>query len=378
MHETAWISTHLFFTYLSNTLRSYRNEQVFNIADVGSLDYVGTMKDSIKFSTFHRDFVYNYVGLDHESGPNVDIVHGSDWPLQNEEYDIIISSSCFEHDDFFWITFLRLANSLKPGGFIYLNLPSTAPVHRFPVDNWRFYPDSAQALLKWAQHNGILLHLLHSSTLPSNSSESTFRAGDINMIFWKEGELFAGVSSRIETAPLNVLLEQFSTFNYDLLLRLQRHFNHVHGTDISSFLYSQLNTTDLTELRIREQQIYGKESSLQSRYDYQFHPKLSTRLCILLLKINNRLNFFKYHSKGYPTKYQNSTEKYVYNFVSNTGCYVIPLLIPVALRNDAFARRELARSASRELLFQYHDTSYEAILKAIESLLCQGQQVVCS
>lgn len=38
---------------------------------------------------------------------------------------------------------------LKPGGFMYLNAPSTGYYHGHPVDCWRFYIDSWMALTEW-------------------------------------------------------------------------------------------------------------------------------------------------------------------------------------------------------------------------------------
>ena len=381
MHAIAWISAHLFFTYLSNTYRQYHNTHVFNILDVGSSDILGSMRDSIKYSVFAHDHFYNYVGLDRESGSNVDIVQTSNWNV-TEEYDIIISSSCFEHDDLFWVTFLSMLRSLKPGGFIYLDLPSAGPVHRFPVDNWRFYPDSAHSLLKWALHNNIPLHLLHTSTLPNNQSDSSLEWGDTTMIFWKEGNLFSGDSlSAFETVAQ--LHQQYKTFKYDLLLRIDRHLSHVRRSDRRSdsnpFIYSGLNSTELLELHSRDEQVYGQYSLLPNRYDFQFHPKLSSRLTILLLNIQHRNNFYTYHCKGYPIKYRNESLKFVYNYVLSIvenqwtiGSYAIPLLVPVTLRNDAGARRELARSFSQDILFQYNDISYHSVLKIIDYLLCGG------
>ena len=64
----------------------------------------------------------------------------------------------------FWITFLEIMRVLKPHGLFYLNAPSNGPFHRFPVDCWRFYPDSGNALVNWAKRNGIGARLLESYT----------------------------------------------------------------------------------------------------------------------------------------------------------------------------------------------------------------------
>jgi hypothetical protein len=53
---------------------------------------------------------------------------------------------------------------LKPKGLCYLNAPSNGNIHRYPVDCWRFYPDSGRALITWAKRNGINAALLESYT----------------------------------------------------------------------------------------------------------------------------------------------------------------------------------------------------------------------
>jgi SAM-dependent methyltransferase len=62
----------------------------------------------------------------------------------------------------FWVLFLEIMRVLKPGGLLYLNVPSNGEVHRWPVDCWRFYPDSGRALVTWAQRNGVSAALLES------------------------------------------------------------------------------------------------------------------------------------------------------------------------------------------------------------------------
>jgi len=53
---------------------------------------------------------------------------------------------------------------LKPDGLLYLNAPANGAFHRYPVDCWRFYPDSANALVTWAKRNGMNPQVLESFT----------------------------------------------------------------------------------------------------------------------------------------------------------------------------------------------------------------------
>ena len=57
---------------------------------------------------------------------------------------------------------------LKPHGLFYLNVPSNGDVHRWPVDCWRFYPDSGDALVTWGKRNWLNPVLLESYTSAQN------------------------------------------------------------------------------------------------------------------------------------------------------------------------------------------------------------------
>ena len=127
------------------------------VVDFGSFDVNGTLKPVFD----NNDF--KYIGIDMAEGPNVDIVCTNDnVPLENESVDVIVSSSNFEHDKFFWMTFLEMCRLIKPGGYIYINAPSSGPYHGFPGDCWRFYSDCWLALSEWAEKNNYNIELLES------------------------------------------------------------------------------------------------------------------------------------------------------------------------------------------------------------------------
>ena len=151
MHNTAYKNGERFFN-------NYCSDSIENkvVLDIGSYDVNGTLKPI--FSNAKK-----YIGLDQFEGPNVDMISSShEIPLEDSSIDIIISSSCFEHDDFFWLTFLEMSRLLKPSGFIYIQAPSNGPYHAFPTDNWRFYADSWKCLEKWAVKNNYNIKLVES------------------------------------------------------------------------------------------------------------------------------------------------------------------------------------------------------------------------
>ena len=107
-----------------------------------------------------------YTGVDLEPAPGVDVVLTDEYklPFEDNTFDFVISSSCFEHIEFFWVSFLEIVRVLKPQGVFYLNAPSNGDFHRYPVDCWRFFPDSGLALAKWARAHNYDCELLEQYT----------------------------------------------------------------------------------------------------------------------------------------------------------------------------------------------------------------------
>jgi SAM-dependent methyltransferase len=129
------------------------------VLDIGSQNVNGSLSEVCPKKL-------SYVGVDFIEGHGVDVVLKDPYslPFPDNHADIIVSSSCFEHSEMFWRVFLEILRVLKPSGVFYLNVPSNGSFHRYPVDCWRFYPDSAKALVTWAKFNGIQACLLESFT----------------------------------------------------------------------------------------------------------------------------------------------------------------------------------------------------------------------
>ena len=119
------------------------------IVEIGSQNVNGSIRD---VAPSHL----KYIGVDFVNGNGVDVVLDDPYklPFNDSSVDIVVSSSCFEHSEMFWLVFLEILRILKPNGLFYLNVPTNSDFHRYPVDCWRFYPDSAQALVVWARRSG--------------------------------------------------------------------------------------------------------------------------------------------------------------------------------------------------------------------------------
>lgn len=191
MHDT---SVKNFIRFVSN----YVNNDDKKLLEIGSKSYQG----EFSFSWLLPERV-KHIGVDFQKGINVDIVLENPYkiPIEENSVDYVISSSCFEHSEFFWLTFLEIFRVLKPGGIFYLNAPSNGAFHRYPVDCWRFYPDSAIALSKWAKYNNFDCELLEQYT--------SHKENDI----WLDYVAVFIKSSNPSTFPKNRILDNFKDFS---------------------------------------------------------------------------------------------------------------------------------------------------------------------
>ena len=114
----------------------------YRILDVGSRDVNGTYRPLFESAN------WTYKGADLEPGPNVDIVLANPyrWSIGDSSYDVVTSGQTFEHVPLFWLTWKEMVRVVKPGGYLFVIVPSCGKEHRHPVDCWRFYRDAMRAL----------------------------------------------------------------------------------------------------------------------------------------------------------------------------------------------------------------------------------------
>jgi len=134
-----------FETYVADAPQfSGRGEVV--VVDVGGADVNGGYKPVFSDPKFH------YLTVDLAEGNGVDVVLQDPYhlPFADGSVDIVLSGQMLEHCEFFWLSFAEMMRILKPDGYFFLIAPSAGPIHRFPVDCYRFYPDAFHALAKYA------------------------------------------------------------------------------------------------------------------------------------------------------------------------------------------------------------------------------------
>src|SRR5579859_5779437 len=121
MHDTAYEIGRVFFQIYVDAYAQ--------VLEIGSQNVNGSLRD---FAPVYGE----YVGVDIVDGPGVDIVldDSGGLPFPNDRFDAVIASSCFEHDQMFWLTFLEMTRVVKDGGYLYINAPSNGNYHSYPYD----------------------------------------------------------------------------------------------------------------------------------------------------------------------------------------------------------------------------------------------------
>jgi SAM-dependent methyltransferase len=122
-------------------LSSVGNEPGMRILEIGSREVCGP-------SSARQDFAQaQYVGFDFYPGNNVDVVGDahklSSYFEQDDKFDIIYSSACFEHFALPWIVAIEIAKLLKVGGLVFVETHFSHASHERP---WNFFQFSDMGL----------------------------------------------------------------------------------------------------------------------------------------------------------------------------------------------------------------------------------------
>jgi SAM-dependent methyltransferase len=99
----------VFIQNLRNTYPQYFNN--CTVLEVGSCNVNGTIR--------HLFTDCEYVGLDVGPGPCVDIVcSGHQYAGPSDHYDMVISTECFEHNPYWFETFVNMIRMCRPDGLV--------------------------------------------------------------------------------------------------------------------------------------------------------------------------------------------------------------------------------------------------------------------
>lgn len=117
------------------------NKHGMRILEIGSREVTGPSNARKEFENAQ------YVGFDFYSGDNVDVVGDahrlSSYFKEDEKFDIIYSSACFEHFAMPWIVAIEISKLLKIGGIVFIETHFSFSSHERP---WHFFQFSDMAL----------------------------------------------------------------------------------------------------------------------------------------------------------------------------------------------------------------------------------------
>ncbi|MEI6508389.1 MAG: methyltransferase domain-containing protein [Bacteroidota bacterium] len=117
------------------------NKPGLRILEIGSREVTGESNARKQFANA------TYVGFDYYAGNNVDVVGDvhklSTYFKNDEKFDIIYSSACFEHFAMPWIVSTEIAKLLKVGGIVFVETHFSYSLHERP---WHFFQFSDMAL----------------------------------------------------------------------------------------------------------------------------------------------------------------------------------------------------------------------------------------
>jgi SAM-dependent methyltransferase len=88
-----------------------------SVLDIGSLDVNG---NNIDFFTN-----VDYIGIDLQAGPNVDVVCWAHTYDTDKRFDVVISTECLEHDPHMEATIDNMVRLLKSGGLMIITAATT-------------------------------------------------------------------------------------------------------------------------------------------------------------------------------------------------------------------------------------------------------------
>jgi SAM-dependent methyltransferase len=117
------------------------NKPGMRILEVGSREVTAQSDARAKFSEAE------YIGFDYYDGHNVDVVGDahklSMYFKEDEKFDLIYSSACFEHFAMPWVVATEIAKLLKVGGIVFVETHFSYSSHERP---WNFFQFSDMAL----------------------------------------------------------------------------------------------------------------------------------------------------------------------------------------------------------------------------------------
>lgn len=124
-------------------------ERNLSILDINSID----SSNEFKYRDIFDEENWSYSLLSNRKDSDADIVVSDiyNWyEIEDDSFDVIVSSHFFEHLDFFWLALSQVERVLRPGGLVCIIVPSAGGKHDYHLANcYRFHTGGLQAMAKY-------------------------------------------------------------------------------------------------------------------------------------------------------------------------------------------------------------------------------------
>lgn len=157
------------------------------VLDVGSLDINGNNQYLFQGG--------NYIGVDVAIGNNVDVVSkGHGLMLPDATFDVVISTECFEHDQYYIDTIRNIVRMLKPGGMFLFTCATTGrPEH----GTRRTTPHDAPLLQSFEEWSDYYKNLTEEDIREAIDVENVFSCYEFSIGMETQDLYFFGIKSGV-------------------------------------------------------------------------------------------------------------------------------------------------------------------------------------
>ena len=125
--------------YVFKTFHEWRGDRTsLKILEVGSYNINGSVRD------FLRPFSLEYVGIDPNDGPNVDVVASGEEYVHAGYFDVVVTTETFEHAPNWKTVVQKSYENLADGGVFIATMagegrPPHSALDEKPIRDWEHY-----------------------------------------------------------------------------------------------------------------------------------------------------------------------------------------------------------------------------------------------
>lgn len=149
MHKEAYDYVFQNFFQLQKGYTTSLANKDLKVLELGSFNINGGVRD------FIEPWCQEYVGLDLQAGPGVDVVMSSHEYIRPNYFDFIVTTETFEHNEHWKDTLMVSWENLVPNGVFIATMagegraPHSA-LDEKPIRDWEYYANIVEWDLRWS------------------------------------------------------------------------------------------------------------------------------------------------------------------------------------------------------------------------------------